>query len=125
MNYSELLQLAKGWGNFISDRIIIWRLPYTPLTRVLILISNRLISTNFYAFICFANFPYFMSWSHIPRSMYFIGFVVIFDCSESIPFQPYPPNFILGKNSFCFLKLLVSYFSNLVDNLFPFGGIWG
>ena len=28
MNYSELLQLAKGWGNFISDRIIIWRLPY-------------------------------------------------------------------------------------------------
>lgn len=26
MNYSELLQLAKGWGNFISDRIIIWRL---------------------------------------------------------------------------------------------------
>ena len=29
MNYSELLQLAKGWGNFISDRIIIWRLPRT------------------------------------------------------------------------------------------------
>ena len=29
MNYSELLQLAKGWGNFISDRIIIWRLRYT------------------------------------------------------------------------------------------------
>ena len=28
MNYSELLQLAKGWGNFISDRIIIWRLRY-------------------------------------------------------------------------------------------------
>ena len=27
MNYSELLQLAKGWGNFISDRIIILRLP--------------------------------------------------------------------------------------------------
>ena len=27
MNYSELLQLAKGWGNCISDRIIIWRLP--------------------------------------------------------------------------------------------------
>ena len=26
MNYSELLQLAKGWGNFLSDRIIIWRL---------------------------------------------------------------------------------------------------
>ena len=26
MNYSELLQLAKGWGNFASDRIIIWRL---------------------------------------------------------------------------------------------------
>ena len=29
MNYSELLQLAKGWGNFVSDRINIWRLPYT------------------------------------------------------------------------------------------------
>jgi hypothetical protein len=27
VNYSELLQLAKGWGNFIFDRIIIWRLP--------------------------------------------------------------------------------------------------
>lgn len=23
----QLLQLAKSWGNFISDRIIIWRLP--------------------------------------------------------------------------------------------------
>ena len=31
MNYSELLQLAKGWGNFISDRIIIWRLRYNDL----------------------------------------------------------------------------------------------
>lgn len=28
MNYSELLQLAKGWGNFISDRMIIWRLRF-------------------------------------------------------------------------------------------------
>ena len=26
MNYSELLQLTKGWGNFVSDRINIWRL---------------------------------------------------------------------------------------------------
>ena len=26
MNYSELLQLAKGWGNFVSDRINILRL---------------------------------------------------------------------------------------------------
>ena len=26
MNYSKLLQLAKGWGNFTVDRIIIWRL---------------------------------------------------------------------------------------------------
>ena len=25
MNYSELLQLAKGWGNFVSDRINILR----------------------------------------------------------------------------------------------------
>ena len=28
MNYSELLQLAKGWSDFVSDRINIWRLPY-------------------------------------------------------------------------------------------------
>ena len=27
MNYSELLQLAKGWGNFKFYRGIIWRLP--------------------------------------------------------------------------------------------------
>ncbi|HIW83178.1 MAG TPA: hypothetical protein H9873_02500, partial [Candidatus Dorea gallistercoris] len=26
VNYSELLQLAKGWGNFIFYRINIWRL---------------------------------------------------------------------------------------------------
>ena len=26
MNYSELLQLAKGWSNFKFYRIIIWRL---------------------------------------------------------------------------------------------------
>ena len=28
MNYSELLQLTKGWGNFVSDRINIWRLQH-------------------------------------------------------------------------------------------------
>lgn len=28
MNYSELLQLAKGWSNLVSNRIIIWRLRY-------------------------------------------------------------------------------------------------
>ena len=27
VNYSELLQLAKGWGNFVFGRSIIWRLP--------------------------------------------------------------------------------------------------
>ena len=26
MNYSELLQLVKGWSNLVSNRIIIWRL---------------------------------------------------------------------------------------------------
>ncbi|MEY8335536.1 hypothetical protein AALB53_20940 [Lachnospiraceae bacterium 47-T17] len=35
MNYSELLQLAKGWGKFISDRIIIWRLPYNYFNHLL------------------------------------------------------------------------------------------
>ena len=29
MNYSELLQLAKGWSNLVSNRIIIWRLQTT------------------------------------------------------------------------------------------------
>ncbi|MBC5742966.1 hypothetical protein FMM74_005075 [Lachnospiraceae bacterium MD308] len=31
MNYSELLQLTKGWGNFVSDRINIWRLLSTSI----------------------------------------------------------------------------------------------
>ena len=26
VNYSELLQLVKGWSNLVSNRIIIWRL---------------------------------------------------------------------------------------------------
>ncbi len=88
-------------------------------------VSIRLFSTNFYAFICFANFPSFMSRTHIPGTMYFTGFAVIFDCSKTAAFQPYPPNFILGENSFCFLKFPISHFSNLGDNHFPFGGIWG
>jgi len=33
VNYSELLQLAKGWGNFVSDRINIWRLRKLEITR--------------------------------------------------------------------------------------------
>ena len=28
MNYSELLQLTKGWSNFVSDCINIWRLQF-------------------------------------------------------------------------------------------------
>ena len=96
----------------------------TPFTRVFP-ISIRLISTNFYLFICFANFPVFVFRSYIPGTMYFTGFAVIFDCSKTAAFQPYPPNFILGENSFCFLKFPISHFSNLGDNHFPFGGIWG
>ena len=34
MNYRELLQLTKGWGNFISDRINIWRLQKDYLRRM-------------------------------------------------------------------------------------------
>ena len=41
MNYSELLQLAKSWGNFISDRIIIWRLPRNQLWLLLGMINNN------------------------------------------------------------------------------------
>ena len=98
---------------------------HTPLTRVLILISIRLFSTNFYAFICFANFSLFASRSHIPGCMYFTGFTVTFDYSRLMTFEPYPPNYIWGENSFCFLKFLVAYFSNLGDSHFSFGGYWG
>ena len=96
----------------------------TPFTRVFP-IPIRLISTNFYAFICFANFHFFMFQSYIPGTMYFTGFAVIFDCSKPAAFQPYPPNFILGENSFCFLKFPISDFSNLGDSHSPFGGILG
>ena len=45
VNYSELLQLAKGWGNFISDRIIIWRLlsfcHLYPMYRFLLSCHNK------------------------------------------------------------------------------------
>ena len=43
MNYSELLQLAKGWGNFVSDRINIGRLRITQYytTYFLIILSNE------------------------------------------------------------------------------------
>ena len=34
MNYSELLQLAKGWSNFVSARIHIWRLVNSTLKEV-------------------------------------------------------------------------------------------
>ena len=77
----------------------------------------------FYSFyICFANFSYSMSQSHIPGTMYFTGFTVIFDCSKPTVFQPYPPNFILVENSFCFLKFPISNYSNLGDRHSPFGG---
>lgn len=36
--------------------------------------------------------------------MYFIGFADIFDCSCLITFDPYPPNFILGKIHFAFVN---------------------
>ncbi len=63
--------------------------------------------------------------SYIPGTMYFTGFPVIFNCPISMPFQLHPPNYILRENSFCFLKFLVSYFSNLGNSHFPFGGYWG
>ena len=97
----------------------------TPSTRVLIPISIRLFSTNFYWFICFANFPFSVSRSNSPGTMYFTGFAVIFDCSRLMTFDPYPPNFILGEISFCFLKFPISDFLNLGDSYFPFGGYWG
>ena len=95
---------------------------FTPFTRVSSFKITR--QTSPYAFICFANFPFSLSRSHIPGTMYFTGFAVIFDCSKTAAFQPYPPNFILGENSFCFLKFPISDFSNLGDNYFPFEGIF-
>ena len=35
MNYSELLQLAKGWSDFVSDRINIWRLRIMYTTNII------------------------------------------------------------------------------------------
>ena len=35
MNYSELLQLAKGWSNLVSNRIVIWRLLFIDANRLL------------------------------------------------------------------------------------------
>ena len=95
----------------------------TPFTRVSSFKITR--QTSPYAFICFANFLFFMSRTHIPEIMYFTGFAVLFDCSKTTAFQPYPPNFILGENSFCFLKFPISDFSNLGDNQSPLGEIWG
>ena len=46
VNYSELLQLAKSWGNLISDRIIIWRLRlilYYVLQKNIKLVVDRLV----------------------------------------------------------------------------------
>ena len=39
MNYSELLQLAKGWSNLVSNRIIIWRLQ--SITEILTELQNE------------------------------------------------------------------------------------
>ena len=49
MNYSELLQLAKGWGNFKFYRGIIWRLRYfNDIQKVSMAITkNRLIIEQF------------------------------------------------------------------------------
>ncbi len=68
--------------------------------------------------ICFANFLLFVFWSHIPRTMYFTGFPVIFNLPISMPFRLHSPNFIFGENSFCFLKFPICDF-------FKFGGYWG
>ena len=46
MNYSELLQLAKGWGNFIPDRINIWRLQYFDKQENKLTIYSRDNGTN-------------------------------------------------------------------------------
>ena len=38
VNYSELLQLAKGWSNLVSNRIIIWRLQIRSIIFLLIVL---------------------------------------------------------------------------------------
>ena len=46
MNYSELLQLAKGWSNLVSNRIIIWRLRRTAgKSRILEILFDMCIYT--------------------------------------------------------------------------------
>ena len=69
MNYSELLQLAKGWGNFISGRIIIWRLLMNSFIDKIT--SNYLENTmsllkGEYGFMCQYEDPNFQTvWSSI------------------------------------------------------------
>ena len=48
MNYSELLQLAKGWGNFKFYRIIIWRLRYVDENRQSYKIDNNSFDSSAY-----------------------------------------------------------------------------
>ncbi|MCC3399204.1 hypothetical protein D4759_29645 [Clostridiales bacterium AHG0011] len=64
MNYSKLLQLAKGWGNFTVDRIIIWRLRLKELDDRYIefyysvaraVISKQITQNEFKVFLCIVN----------------------------------------------------------------------
>ena len=63
MNYSELLQLAKGWGNFKFYRGIIWRLLCFPeegdlLARLnqYIKICSELLNIKLFVFIGMRNY---------------------------------------------------------------------
>lgn len=60
MNYSELLQLAKGWSNLVSNRIIIWRLQFIvhekSIKKTVPVVSPRN-QELFFSLIVLYNFP--------------------------------------------------------------------
>jgi hypothetical protein len=50
----------------------------------------------------FCELSLFTSQPYIPGAMYFTGFAVIFDCSKTATFQPYPQILFWGKIHFAF-----------------------
>ena len=67
MNYSELLQLAKGWGDFISDRIIIWRLLSTLVytTALAFAPSTEVLNSQFFRPTANGRIAFSLSYSHL------------------------------------------------------------
>ena len=95
MNYSELLQLAKGWSNFKFYRVIIWRLlkksVFCGIVSVLFVRSQKSVLTDspsifqYFDWKISAHKGFFVQWS---LRLQFVQTV----CTNSIllPFLHYP-----------------------------------